>query len=93
VASGARKSVQTAWRSKPGIAGIGNGGCDASSQWGALGHCDKQSGIVSKGTPDLSGRAFNHADLLPHKCGVPSQRPGAAQRNFSSRRDSLRRVV
>jgi hypothetical protein len=25
----------------------------------------------SEGTPDLSGRAFNHAGLLPHECGVP----------------------
>jgi hypothetical protein len=25
------------------------------------GHCDKQSCIVSEGTPDLSGRAFHHA--------------------------------
>jgi hypothetical protein len=32
VASEVRKFVQTAWRSKPGIAGIGNGGCNASSQ-------------------------------------------------------------
>jgi hypothetical protein len=38
---------------------------------GALGRCDKQSCVVSEGTPDLSGRAFNHAGLLPHECGVP----------------------
>jgi len=34
-----------------------------------------QGCIVSAGTPDLSGRAFNHADPLPHECGVPLQCP------------------
>jgi hypothetical protein len=29
--------------------------------------------IISAGTPDLSGRAFNHVSLLPHECGVPPQ--------------------
>jgi hypothetical protein len=48
-----------------------------SGKKSAPGHCDKQSCIVSEGTPDLSGRAFNHAGPLPHECGVPSQCPGA----------------
>jgi hypothetical protein len=26
--------------------------------------------IVSAGTPDSSGRTFNHTCLLPHECGV-----------------------
>jgi hypothetical protein len=38
---------------------------------GALGHCDKQSGIIPNETPDLSGWAFNCASPLPHECSVP----------------------
>jgi cytochrome c oxidase cbb3-type subunit I len=30
----------------------------------------------SDGTPDLSGRTFNHAGSLPHECGVPLACPG-----------------
>jgi hypothetical protein len=48
---------------------------------GVPGHCNKQSCIVSEGTPDLSGRAFNHAGPLPHECGVPLQYPGAPREN------------
>jgi hypothetical protein len=59
VASWVRKFVQTAWRSKPGIIGIGNGGCDASSQR-----------VLADGDEDTAPRW-----------------------DFSSRRDSLRRVV
>jgi hypothetical protein len=32
----------------------------------------------SEGTPDLSGRAFNHAGSLPHECGVPVAVPSRA---------------
>jgi hypothetical protein len=59
VAFRARKSVETAWRSKPGIAGIGNGGCNAMS----------------------------HRVLADSDGGI------AATLEFSSRRDSLRRVL
>jgi hypothetical protein len=52
---------------------------------GAPGHCDKQSCIVSEGTPDLSGRAFHHADPLPHECGVPVAVPAIGQAKTSLR--------
>ena len=44
---------------------------------GAPGRCDNQNCIVSAGTPELSGRAFNYACPLPHECGVPPQCPVA----------------
>jgi hypothetical protein len=43
------------------------------------GHCDNQSDIVPEGTPDLSGRALNYPNLLPHECGVPTQCPGESR--------------
>jgi hypothetical protein len=61
--------------------GLGKWNPSGGNATGAPGHCNKQSCIVSEGTPDLFGRAFNHAGPLPHECGVPSQCPGTLRRN------------
>jgi hypothetical protein len=50
-----------------------------------------QARIVLAGTPDLSGRVFNHADPLPHECGVPPQCPVAPR--FLSQRRKMRQFT